>query len=130
MVVNIRDLYGNSGKRFKKINTRQNFQKNTPYLNYFTCLCLLCGYFPDPLRFKRFPLFDFKGLNFNIERRETSNRPIVPSFEKGTEKSANDSLRRPYSVDVHTHTSYRHTQICNHVLGGKNSSKGLNFSKE
>ena len=22
---------------------------------YFACFCLLCGYFPDPLRFKRFP---------------------------------------------------------------------------
>ena len=26
MAVNIKDLYGNSGKRFKNINTRWNFQ--------------------------------------------------------------------------------------------------------
>ena len=26
------------------------------YRIFFACFCLLCGYFPDPLRFKRFPL--------------------------------------------------------------------------
>ena len=48
MAVNIKDLYGNSGKRFQKINTRYNFQYNTPFFIYFAC-CLLCGYFPNPL---------------------------------------------------------------------------------
>ena len=56
MAVNIKDLYGNSGNRFEKINTRRNFQKNTVYLIYLVSSCFLCGYFPDPLRFKRFPL--------------------------------------------------------------------------
>ena len=35
MAVNIKDLYGNLGKRLKKINNRYNFQQNTPYLIYF-----------------------------------------------------------------------------------------------
>ena len=35
----------------------RNFNKiTTPYLIYFACFSLLCGYFHDPLRFKRFPL--------------------------------------------------------------------------
>ena len=54
IAVNIKDLYGNSGKRFKKVNTCWNFQWNTPYLIHFTCFCLLCGYFPDPFWFKKF----------------------------------------------------------------------------
>ena len=38
-------------------------------------------------------------------------------------------------MDVHTHThTHTHTntqrEICNHVLEGKNSSKGLNFNKK
>ena len=32
MAVNKKDLYGNPGNRFEKINTRRNFEKNTLYL--------------------------------------------------------------------------------------------------
>ena len=57
MTVNIEDLYGNSGIRFKKINTHQNFQQSTSYLIYFTCFLLAHErFFPNPLRFKPFPL--------------------------------------------------------------------------
>ena len=31
---------------------------------------------------------------------------------------------------THTQSSYTHREICNHVLEGKNSSKGLNFNKK
>ena len=56
MAVNIKELCGNSGNRFEKFNTRGNFQKNTLYIIYLVSSCFLCGYFPYPLRFKRFPL--------------------------------------------------------------------------
>ena len=56
MAVIIKDLYGNSGNRFENTNTRMNFQWNTLYLIYLVSSCFLCGYFPDQLRFKRFPL--------------------------------------------------------------------------
>ena len=50
----IKDLYGNSGNRFENMNTRMNFQsKNALYLVYLVSSCFLCGYFPDPLPFKR-----------------------------------------------------------------------------
>ena len=56
MAVNIKELYENSGNRFEKFNTRGNFQKNTLYRIYLVSSCFLCGYFPYPLRFKRYPL--------------------------------------------------------------------------
>ena len=36
------DLYGNSGKRFKKINNHWNFQYNAVNLIDLVCSCLLC----------------------------------------------------------------------------------------
>ena len=71
-------------------------------------------------------------LNFNIKPRK---RPILPSFEKDTEKSANDSLRDVYIKWMYTHThtqlaSYTHREICNHVLERKKSSKSLNLNKK
>ena len=56
MAVNIKELYENSGNRFEKFNTSGNFPKNILYLIYLVSSCFLYGYFPDPLRFKRFPL--------------------------------------------------------------------------
>ena len=54
MAVIIKDLYGNLGNRFENMNTRMNFQsKNALYLVYLVSSCFLCGYFPDPFRFKR-----------------------------------------------------------------------------
>ena len=47
---------GKTGNRFKKINTPWKFQLNTLYLIYLVYSCLLSGYFPHQLRFKRFPL--------------------------------------------------------------------------
>ena len=47
------DLYGNPGKRFKAINNSMEFSmKKTLFLINLVCSCFLCGYFPDPLRFK------------------------------------------------------------------------------
>ena len=52
IAMNIKDLYGNSGNRFKKINTRRNFSKKHFVLLTWFCSCFLCVYFPDPLQFK------------------------------------------------------------------------------
>ena len=47
------DLYGNPDKRFKAINNSLEFSmKKTLFLINLVCSCFLCGYFPDPLRFK------------------------------------------------------------------------------
>ena len=55
MALDIKVLYGNSGNKFTKLITGRNFQLKTLHpiylLSYF-----LCGYFPDPLRLKQFPL--------------------------------------------------------------------------
>ena len=56
MAENIKDLYDlyeNPGKRFKAINNSMEFSmKKTLFLINLVCSCFLCGYFPDPLRFK------------------------------------------------------------------------------
>ena len=47
------DLYVNPGKRFKAINNSlEFFNGKTFFLINLVCSCLLCGYFPDRLRFK------------------------------------------------------------------------------
>ena len=72
-------------------------------------------------------------LNFNIKRRENLEAAHLPSFENGTDKNCQWQLeRRRYSMDVHTHwthSSHKRREICNHVLEGKKSFKGLNFNK-
>ena len=75
MAVNVKDLCGNSGNRFEKINTRRNFQKIRSYLIYLVSSCFLCGYFPYPLRFERFPLTQiFTIFSFLVETRDKGNR--------------------------------------------------------
>ena len=51
MAVNIKDLYGNPGYRFKKISICRNSQK-MPYLIYMVCSCLLWNGNPG-YRFKK-----------------------------------------------------------------------------
>ena len=45
MDVDIKDLYGNSGKRFKKMNTRWNFQHLTliTFLDFACCVVIFSG---------------------------------------------------------------------------------------
>ena len=75
----INDLYGNSGERFKKINLTGIFNKihiiHLVFLN-----CLLRGYFPNPLRFKRF----YKSLlilNYSYSRSNYSGENFVSQFK-------------------------------------------------
>ena len=58
MVPNIlKDLYGNSGNRFKKINTHWDFNKKKNALQCFIGVVLLLVWlFSDQLRLKRFSL--------------------------------------------------------------------------
>ena len=44
------------------------------------------------------------GLNFNKKQWQTSKQPIIPSFVKRTEKTANDSLRDVFIQWMYTHT--------------------------
>ena len=56
MAVNVKNLYGNSGKRFKLINTRYRMF-NKIQLTVFTLLVFVCGVFIFPIHcdFKQFP---------------------------------------------------------------------------
>ena len=62
-------------------------------------------------------------LNFYmyIKRRENLKRPILPSFENGTDKKC----QWMYA----THSGHKQREIFNHTLEGKKSSIGLNFNK-
>ena len=48
MAVNVKNLYGNSGKRFKLINTRYRMF-NKIQLTVFTLLVFVCGVFIFPI---------------------------------------------------------------------------------
>ena len=70
-------------------------------------------------------------LNFNIKKKNLiATHP--PIFQKmALIKSANDSLKEIFIQWVywHTHFRHKHREICNHVLEGKKSCKGLKFNK-
>ena len=65
-------------------------------------------------------------LNFNIKRRELlKSDPSYHLLKVALIKSANDSLRDVFIKWMYTHAPLAtNTEICNHVLERKKSSKG------
>ena len=71
---------------------------------------------------------------FKLQHNAKRNLKSDPSYHLLTKtliKSASDSLRDVFILWMYTHThfSYTHRQICNHVLEGKNSSKRKKWRK-
>ena len=66
-------------------------------------------------------------------KQKPRKRPILPSFEEGTEKSSNNSLRDIVIqwIYAHTHTLATHRErFAITFWKEKISSKGLNFKKK
>ena len=55
---------------------------------YMVCSCLLCGYFPDPMRFKRFLSFP----TFTLKER---TRPNTLNLDSPPNEAKNSSLKYP-----------------------------------
>ena len=79
--------------------------------------------------------FKWFNLQHKGNRDLPQKRPILPSFEEGTEKRANDSLRDVFIQWMYTHTHTQHSshklkEICIHVLEGKKLIKRFKLQQK